>query len=86
LLIYFFPRSISLLAEDGIGMLIVQNGWLNTEYGAKASQFLTKTLQQICQGTNLCQSVDENTICGETMGNYHPHGDVVIYPSLIFRV
>ena len=47
LLIYFFPRSISLLAEDGIGMLIVQNGWLNTEYGAKASQFLTKTLQHI---------------------------------------
>jgi DNA gyrase subunit A len=22
-------------------------------------------------------------ICGETMGNYHPHGDVVIYPTLV---
>jgi hypothetical protein len=47
LLIYFFPRSITLLSEKGIGMLIVQNGWLNTDYGAKASQFLVKTLQHI---------------------------------------
>ncbi|MCL2005855.1 MAG: N-6 DNA methylase [Planctomycetaceae bacterium] len=47
LLIYFFPRSISLLADDGIGMLIVQNGWLNTEYGVRASQFLVKTLQRV---------------------------------------
>ena len=47
LLIYFFPRSITLLSEKGIGMLIVQNGWLNTDYGAKASRFLIKTLQQI---------------------------------------
>ncbi|MDR1140954.1 MAG: DNA gyrase subunit A, partial [Planctomycetaceae bacterium] len=22
-------------------------------------------------------------ICGETMGNYHPHGDIVIYPTLV---
>jgi len=22
-------------------------------------------------------------ICGETMGNYHPHGEVVIYPTLV---
>jgi DNA gyrase subunit A len=22
-------------------------------------------------------------ICGETMGNYHPHGDVVIYPTMV---
>ena len=22
-------------------------------------------------------------ICGETIGNYHPHGDVVIYPTLV---
>jgi type I restriction-modification system DNA methylase subunit len=47
LLIYFFPRSIVLLAEQGVGMLIVQNGWLNTDYGAKAAQFLMKTLQYI---------------------------------------
>jgi len=47
LLIYFFPRSITLLSEDGIGMLIVQNGWLNTDYGAKASKFLVKTLQYV---------------------------------------
>jgi hypothetical protein len=46
-LIYFFPRSIELLAEQGVGMLIVQNGWLNTDYGAKAAQFLMKTLQYI---------------------------------------
>ncbi|MDR0521143.1 MAG: N-6 DNA methylase [Planctomycetaceae bacterium] len=45
--IYFFPRSIALLSEQGTGMLIIQNGWLNTDYGAKASQFLTKTLQYI---------------------------------------
>jgi hypothetical protein len=47
LLIYFFPRSITLLVEQGIGMLIVQNGWLNTDYGMKAAQFLIKTLQYI---------------------------------------
>lgn len=47
LFIYFFPRSITLLSEQGIGMLIVQNGWLNTDYGAKASQFLLKTLQHL---------------------------------------
>ncbi|MDR1964139.1 MAG: N-6 DNA methylase [Planctomycetaceae bacterium] len=47
LLIYFFPRSITLLSEQGIGMLIVQNGWLNTDYGAKAAQFLVKTLQYV---------------------------------------
>jgi hypothetical protein len=28
-------------------MLIVQNGWLNTDYGAKAAQFLIKTLQYV---------------------------------------
>ncbi len=22
-------------------------------------------------------------ICGETMGNYHPHGDLVVYPTLV---
>jgi DNA gyrase subunit A len=22
-------------------------------------------------------------ICGETMGNYHPHGDAAIYPTLV---
>jgi DNA gyrase subunit A len=22
-------------------------------------------------------------ICGETMGHYHPHGDVVFYPTLV---
>ena len=47
LLIYFFPRSITFLDEKGIGMLIVQNGWLNTDYGAKTSLFLVKTLQNI---------------------------------------
>jgi len=47
LLVYFFPRSITLLSEKGIGMLIVQNGWLNTDYGAKVSQFLVKTLQHV---------------------------------------
>jgi hypothetical protein len=47
LLIYFFPRSITLLSEKGVGMLIVQNGWLNTDYGAEASQFLAKTLNHV---------------------------------------
>jgi hypothetical protein len=47
LLIYFFPRSIALLSERGVGILIVQNGWLNTDYGAKAAQFLTRTLQYV---------------------------------------
>ncbi|GHT36252.1 hypothetical protein FACS189427_07510 [Planctomycetales bacterium] len=47
LLVYFFPRSITFLSETGIGMLIVQNGWLNTDYGTKTSQFLTNTLQYI---------------------------------------
>src|SRR5438093_4500838 len=22
-------------------------------------------------------------VCGETMGNYHPHGEAVIYPTLV---
>ncbi|MDR2172159.1 MAG: Eco57I restriction-modification methylase domain-containing protein, partial [Planctomycetaceae bacterium] len=47
LLIYFFSRSITLLAESGAGILIVQNGWLNADYGTKASRFLLKTLQNI---------------------------------------
>jgi methylase of polypeptide subunit release factors len=47
LFIYFFPRAITLLSENGVGMLIVQNGWLNTDYGMKAAQFLMKTLQYI---------------------------------------
>ncbi|MDR0392470.1 MAG: N-6 DNA methylase, partial [Planctomycetaceae bacterium] len=47
LFIYFFPRSIALLAERGVGMLIVQNGWLNTDYGMKAVQFLIQKLQYI---------------------------------------
>ncbi|MDR0610360.1 MAG: SAM-dependent methyltransferase, partial [Planctomycetaceae bacterium] len=47
LLIYFFPRSITLIKDHGIGILIVQNGWLNTDYGAKATQFLIRTLQYI---------------------------------------
>jgi methylase of polypeptide subunit release factors len=45
LLIYFFPRSIFLLSNNGIGTLIVQNGWLNTDYGAKATQFFVNTLE-----------------------------------------
>jgi hypothetical protein len=45
LLIYFFPKSISLLSNNGIGILIVQNGWLNTDYGAKAGQFFVNTLE-----------------------------------------
>jgi len=47
LLIFFFVRSISLLTNYGTGILIVQNGWLNTEYGEKASKFFLKTLKQI---------------------------------------
>ncbi|MDR2346531.1 MAG: N-6 DNA methylase, partial [Planctomycetaceae bacterium] len=47
LLIYFFPRSMTLLNDQGIGILIVQNGWLNTDYGVKTTQFLIKTLQYI---------------------------------------
>jgi hypothetical protein len=44
LLIYFFPRSIFLLSDNGIGTLIVQNGWLNTDYGAKATHFFVNML------------------------------------------
>jgi len=47
LLIYFFPRSISFLSKNGIGSLIVQNGWLNTDYGAKASKFFLHTIESI---------------------------------------
>jgi len=25
-------------------------------------------------------------ICGDTMENYHPHGDVVIYPTLVRKI
>jgi hypothetical protein len=44
LLIYFFPRSIHYLNKNGIGSLIVQNGWLNTDYGAKAANFFVNIL------------------------------------------
>jgi hypothetical protein len=50
LLIYFFPRSIYLLSNNGIGTLIVQNGWLNTDYGAKATRFFVSTLEYMRVG------------------------------------
>jgi hypothetical protein len=60
LLIYFFPRSITLLSDSGTGMLIVQNGWLNTDYGARASQFLMKVLQYIKITDSTFRHFDKN--------------------------
>ncbi|MBU1011230.1 MAG: Eco57I restriction-modification methylase domain-containing protein [Bacteroidetes bacterium] len=42
LLIYFFETSISLINEKGCIVFITQNAWLDTEYGIKAQEFLTK--------------------------------------------
>jgi len=36
ILIFFFTRIISLLSKEGVGILIVQNGWLNTELWRKS--------------------------------------------------
>ena len=42
LLIYFFEVSISFIKKTGNVVLITQNAWLDTEYGIKAQNFLTK--------------------------------------------
>ncbi len=44
LLVYFYPRASKILSHDGIGCLIVENAWLNTDYGMKASCFFTRTM------------------------------------------
>jgi len=48
LLVYFFPRTHTFLSDNGIGCLIVENAWLNTDYGIKASNFLLNKFQYIC--------------------------------------
>lgn len=42
LLIYFYERGISLIENDGLLVYIVQNSWLDTDYGKKFQQFLLK--------------------------------------------
>ncbi|OHA73868.1 MAG: hypothetical protein A3B24_03300 [Candidatus Wildermuthbacteria bacterium RIFCSPLOWO2_01_FULL_48_16] len=42
LLVYFYERGISLIANDGFLVFIVQNSWLDTDYGKKFQQFLLK--------------------------------------------
>ena len=42
LLVYFYERGISLIADDGFLVFIVQNSWLDTDYGKKFQQFLLK--------------------------------------------
>jgi len=45
LLAYFYPTSLRLLSKNGIGALIVQNAWLNTDYGSKLSKFFLNTMK-----------------------------------------
>jgi len=33
-----------------------------------------------CSGS---QALQMREICGDTSGNYHPHGEAVIYPTLV---
>ncbi|MDR2406765.1 MAG: Eco57I restriction-modification methylase domain-containing protein, partial [Bacteroidales bacterium] len=61
LLIYFFSRSIFLLRENGCGSLIVQNGWLNTDYGAKVSNFFVNTLDYIKVSDSPFRHFDKNS-------------------------
>ena len=42
LLIYFYERGLSLIENDGLLVYIVQNSWLDTDYGKKFQQFLLK--------------------------------------------
>ena len=39
---YFYERGISLIENDGLLVFIVQNSWLDTDYGKKFQQFLLK--------------------------------------------
>lgn len=47
LLIYFYPRMHTLLSDHGVGCLIVENAWLNTDYGFKASRFILNKFERI---------------------------------------
>lgn len=42
LLIYFYECGINLIENDGLLVYIVQNSWLDTDYGKKFQQFLLK--------------------------------------------
>lgn len=42
LLVYFYERGISLIENNGFLVFIVQNSWLDTDYGKKFQQFLLK--------------------------------------------
>jgi hypothetical protein len=61
LLIYFFSRSIHLIRENGCGSLIVQNGWLNTNYGAKVSTFFVNSLDYIKVSDSPFRHFDKNS-------------------------
>ena len=39
LLIYFYPRSVTFLSDNGVGCLITQNAWLSTDYGYRFQRF-----------------------------------------------
>src|SRR6266566_2058838 len=32
---------------------------------------------------NVADEIKNSKICGDTSGNYHPHGEAVIYPTLV---
>ena len=42
LLIYFYERGLHLIKDNGLLVFIVQNSWLDTDYGKKFQKFLLK--------------------------------------------
>ncbi len=40
LMIYFFPKSLMLLNDNGIACLITENSWLDTDYGFSCQKFM----------------------------------------------
>jgi type I restriction-modification system DNA methylase subunit len=65
LLMYFYPRSVKLLSENGYGSFITQNAWLNTDYGQKFQQFSIgrfSFLKIIDSSTKFFTNVDSQNI------------------------
>ena len=65
LLMYFYPRSVKLLSENGYGCFITQNAWLNTDYGQKFQQFSIgrfSFLKIIDSSTKFFTNVDSQNI------------------------
>ena len=42
LMMYFFPKALEIMSSNGVGCLITENSWLDTDYGDKFQTFMLK--------------------------------------------